>query len=238
MTPVLGNPHLHFRVCESTNDLAKQKAEAGAPHGLTITADAQTAGRGRQGRSWVAPPRSSLLMSILARPVTDHHKLAPLAAALAVAETAEALADRPAKIKWPNDVWIEGLKVSGILVEARPDHNADRSWLIVGIGFNTSVKLEDMPEELQQTATTLGLPMGTDALTPLVARLDHWLGSDAVDVVGAWRERDALHGRGISWADGAGTAAGVDEQGNLVVELADGTTTTLTAGEVHLKIDA
>jgi BirA family biotin operon repressor/biotin-[acetyl-CoA-carboxylase] ligase len=237
MSGALGNPHLHFSTCESTNDLAKQKAESGAPHGLTITADAQTAGRGRQGRTWVAPPKSSLLMSVLARPVTDHHKLAPLAAALAVAETAEALGDREAKIKWPNDVWLDGRKVSGILVEARPDHDADRSWVIVGIGLNTSIKLDEMPEDLQLTATTLGLPVGTDALTPLVARLDHWLTSDSADVVQAWRGRDALAGRGISWADGAGTASGIDDSGNLVVELADGSTTALTAGEVHLKLD-
>ncbi|MGH2905757.1 MAG: biotin--[acetyl-CoA-carboxylase] ligase [Solirubrobacterales bacterium] len=232
----LGKPHLHYRVCESTNDVAKQLAEHGSPHGTTVTADEQTSGRGRQGREWVAPPRSSLLMSAIARPVTESHKLAPLAAALAVAETCETLANVEARIKWPNDVWIEKRKVSGILVEARPDQVSERSWVIVGIGLNVAVRLEDMPAELQQTATTLGLPIGTDALTPLVARLDHWLASDSAAIVVAWRERDALRGHQISWADGTGTAEGVDDHGNLVIELADGELKTLTAGEVHLQV--
>jgi BirA family biotin operon repressor/biotin-[acetyl-CoA-carboxylase] ligase len=236
MNHELGSPHLHYSVCESTNDVAKLLAESGAPHGTTITTDEQTAGRGRQGRTWVAPPRSALLMSVIARPVTDSHKLAPLAAALAVAETCERLAGVSAKIKWPNDVWIEGRKVSGILAEARPDQSPDSSWLVVGVGLNTSVRLDQMPEDLQQTATTLALAPGTDALTPLVKSLNHWLTSDAHAIVSAWRERDALIDRPISWADGAGTATGIDEHGNLLVELDDGSLQTLTAGEVHLAV--
>jgi BirA family biotin operon repressor/biotin-[acetyl-CoA-carboxylase] ligase len=238
MKHALGTPHLHYRVCESTNDVAKNLAEKGAAHGLVVTAAEQTAGRGRQGRAWVAPPNTSLLMSALARPVVDSYKLAPLAAALAVAETCESLADVQTAIKWPNDVWIDGKKVSGILAEARPDHSPDRSWLVVGIGLNTSVPLELMPEDLQQTATTLGLPIGTDALTPLVARLDHWLTSDAAAVVDAWRSRDALLDRSISWADGTGVAAGIDEHGNLIVRQDDDTLSALTAGEVHLAVRA
>jgi BirA family biotin operon repressor/biotin-[acetyl-CoA-carboxylase] ligase len=236
MNHALGTPHLHYRVCESTNDVAKNLAEKGAAHGLVVTSDEQTAGRGRQGRTWVAPAKTALLVSALARPVVDSHKLAPLAAALAVAETCEALADVSTSIKWPNDVWIDGRKVSGILAEARPDQSPDRSWLVVGIGLNTCVPLELMPEELQQTATTLGLPVGTDALTPLMARLDHWLASDAAAVVAAWRGRDALLERSISWADGTGVAAGIDEHGNLVVKHDDDSTSTLTAGEVHLAV--
>lgn len=175
-------------------------------------------------------------MSVIARPVTDAHKLAPLAAALAVAETCEQLADVNTTIKWPNDVWIDGRKVSGILVEARPDQVADRSWLVVGIGLNTSVKLADMPEDLQQTATSLDLPPGTDALSPLLARLDHWLHTDSTETIAAWSERDALRGREISWADGSGLAAGVDDQGNLLVRSCGGGVITLHAGEVHLKV--
>lgn len=231
----LGTPHHHHEVVDSTNTLAKQLAEQGAPHGTTITADEQTAGRGRQGRVWVAPAGTALLMSVIARPVIASYKLAPLAAALAVAEACEELADVEAAIKWPNDVWIDQRKVSGILVEARPDQNLDRSWIVVGIGLNTSVPLELMPEDLQQTATTLALPPGTDALTPLLLRLDHWLHADSDATVEAWRTRDALRGREISWADGTGLAAGVDDEGNLLVQGSDGVT-TLRAGEVHLSL--
>ena len=234
----LGTPHHHHAVLDSTNTLAKKLAYEGAPHGTAITADEQTAGRGRQGRVWVAPAGSALLMSVIARPVTEQHKLAPLAAALSVAETCEELAGVSTAIKWPNDVWVDGRKVSGILVEARPDQNPERSWLVVGIGLNTSVRLEDMPEDLQQTATTLGLPPDVDALTPLLRHLDNWLQAEPEAIITAWRARDALRGREISWADGAehGVAHGVDEHGNLLVLKPDGTTATLTAGEVHLAV--
>jgi BirA family biotin operon repressor/biotin-[acetyl-CoA-carboxylase] ligase len=230
----LGYPHQHQRVCDSTNDLAKTLAEAGAPHGTTITAGEQTAGRGRQGREWVAPAGSALLVSVVVRPVRESHKLAPLAAALAVAETCELLAHVQATIKWPNDVWIDGRKVAGILIEARPDPLPEHSWLVVGIGLNSSVDLRQMPEDLRQTAATLALARGADALTPLLERLDRWLTAGAAAIVAAWRERDALRGRRIDWAGGSGTATGIDDTGNLVVSLDDGTTQALAAGEVEL----
>lgn len=232
----LGDPHHHHSFIDSTNTEAKRLAEAGAAHGTLVTADEQTAGRGRQGRVWVAPAGTALLMSVIARPVTEQHKLAPLAAALAVAETCEEVAGVQAAIKWPNDVWIEGRKVSGILVEARPEHDPAKSWLVVGIGLNTSVRLEDMPEDLQQTATTLGLAAGTDALTPLLRHLDNWLQAEAEAIVTAWRPRDALRGREISWADGSGIAAGIDDEGNLLVRGCGAGVTTLRAGEVHLSL--
>lgn len=232
----LGQPHIHLEVTESTNALAKEQATLGAAHGTTITADAQTAGRGRQGRAWVAPAGSALLMSVILRPAEPRHRFAPLAAALAVAETCEQLAGVEAMIKWPNDVWIDGRKVSGILVEARPHHDPDQSWVVIGIGLNTSVDLAEMPEDLQQTATTLGLAPGTDALTPLLERLGHWIDAQADELLAAWRERDALRGRPISWDGGAGTAAGVDDEGNLLVRLEDGSTQSLGAGEVHLAV--
>lgn len=233
----LGRPRLHQRVCDSTNDLAKALAEAGAPHGTTVTAAEQTAGRGRQGRSWTAPAGSALLMSVIVRPVQESHKLAPLAVALAVAETCERLTGAAATIKWPNDVWIDGRKVAGILIEARPDRLPERSWLVVGIGLNSSVDLQLMPEDLRQTAATLALAPDTDALTPLLERLDHWLGAGTAAIVTAWRARDALRGRRISWAGGSGTATGIDAAGSLLVSADDGTTETLAAGEVHLLVE-
>lgn len=233
----LGLPRLHHRVCESTNDLAKQFAEAGAPHGTTVTSDEQTAGHGRQGREWVAPACSALLMSVIVRPVRPSHHLASLAAGLAVAETCESLRGIQTAIKWPNDVWIEGRKVAGILVEARPDQHPDQSWLVVGIGLNTAIDMRHMPPDLQATAGTLALPPGTDALTPLLASLERWLAADAGEITEAWRERDALRDQQIAWSGGAGTAEGIDETGNLLVRLDDGSTKSLAAGEVHLSLD-
>lgn len=232
----LGEPHIHLEVVDSTNAYAKERAQFGAAHGTTITADSQTAGRGRQGREWVAPPGSALLMSVILRPAEPRHRFAPLAAALAVAETCEALAGVEAKIKWPNDVWIEGRKVSGILVEARPDHDIECSWVVIGIGLNTSIEISELPGELQATATSLGLPAETDALTPLLARLAHWIDAPTDELLAAWRERDALRGRTIAWDGGEGVADGVDDEGNLLVRRPDGSIEALGAGEVHLKL--
>ncbi len=232
----LGEPHIHLSVIDSTNAYAKEKAMEGAAHGTTITADEQTAGRGRQGRSWVAPPGTALLFSVILRPAVARHRFAPLAAALAVAEVCEELADVEAAIKWPNDVWIGGRKVSGILVEARPDPDPEKSWVVIGIGLNTRVRLEDMPEELRETATTLSLDPGVDALRPLLGRLGYWIDAPQDELLEAWRARDALRGREISWADGEGVANGIDDEGNLLVEHSDGTESTLGAGEVHLRL--
>ncbi|MGK2877867.1 MAG: biotin--[acetyl-CoA-carboxylase] ligase [Solirubrobacterales bacterium] len=234
MSRSLGQPHIHLDVVDSTNAIAKQKAIAGAVHGTTFTATEQTAGRGRHGRSWIAPAGSALLMSVILRPAEQHHRYAPLAAALAVAETCEALADVRAQIKWPNDVWIDKRKVSGILVEGRPDPDPEKSWVVVGIGLNTRVRIEEMPEELQQTAATLSLDAGTDALAPLLARLEHWVSAPTKDLIAAWSARDALRGRDISWADGEGVANGIDDEGNLLVRRCGGGLSILGAGEVHL----
>jgi BirA family biotin operon repressor/biotin-[acetyl-CoA-carboxylase] ligase len=232
----LGHPHIHLDVVESTNSLAKEKAAEGAVHGTVFTASEQTAGRGRQGRTWVAPAGRALLMSVILRPAEPRHRFAPLAAALAVAETCDSLAGTSAAIKWPNDVWIDGRKVSGILVEARADQDPDRSWVVIGIGLNTRVRIEDMPEELRETATTLALDPGVDALKPLLERLDYWIAAPTGELVSAWQKRDALLGREISWDGGAGTANGIDEEGNLRVALASGGELAIGAGEVHLKV--
>lgn len=236
MSGPLGHPHIHLDVVDSTNALAKEKASAGAVHGTVFTAGEQTAGRGRQGRTWVAPAGSALLMSVILRPAEDRHRFAPLAAALAVAETCEDLVGVSAAIKWPNDVWIDGRKVSGILVEARTDQDPEKSWVVIGIGLNTRVRLEDMPEELRETATTLGLDPGVDALKPLLARLDYWIAAPVPELVSAWQKRDALLGREISWDGGAGVADGIDENGNLRVRRPDGTEVAIGAGEVHLTV--
>jgi BirA family biotin operon repressor/biotin-[acetyl-CoA-carboxylase] ligase len=155
-------------------------------------------------------------------------RLLPLAAAVAVAS----VVGEDARIKWPNDVQVEGRKVAGILVEGRPQER----WAVLGIGLNVAIRLEDLPEELQETAGTLGLaPEDVEpTLGRLLRELEAWLARDEADVLDAWRAQDGLRGREIRWAGGEGVAAGVDDDGRLLVELAEGGTTALDAGEVHL----
>ncbi|WP_354699564.1 Bifunctional ligase/repressor BirA [Paraconexibacter sp. AEG42_29] len=227
---VLGRPRLHLRETTSTNERARAAAAAGAPHGLLVTADAQTAGRGRQGRTWAAPPGHALLLSVLLR---DPVPLLPLYAAVAVAETVASVApDRAPGIKWPNDVHLDGRKVAGILVEGRPQER----WAVLGIGLNVAVDIEELPAELHGTAATLGLQptQREPVLAALLDRLEEVLALTTSDLLEAWRARDVLRGREVRWASGSGTAAGVDGDGRLVVELDGGGRTALDAGEVHL----
>jgi BirA family biotin operon repressor/biotin-[acetyl-CoA-carboxylase] ligase len=222
----LGRPRLHLRATTSTNDRARDLAQAGAPHGTLVTAAEQTAGRGRQGRTWTAPSGSALLLSVVLR---DPPALLPLAAALAVAEVAGA----GAQIKWPNDVLLDGRKVAGVLAEGRPQDG----WAVLGVGLNVALRIDDLPPELHDTAGTLGLePADLEpTLERLLAALERTLALSEAALLEAYRARDALRGREVSWTTGRGRAAGIDGEGRLVIELPEGGRTALSAGEVHLE---
>ena len=222
----LGRPRLHLRETGSTNDRARALAVAGAPHGTLVTTGLQTAGRGRQGRTWTTPPGRALLMSLVLR---APDRMLPLAAAVAVAETA----GPEAMIKWPNDVLLDGRKVAGILAEARPQDG----WAVLGMGINVALRPDDFPEELRASAGSLGLePRDVEmVLERLLATLERTLALEPAALLDAWRARDALYGREVAWADGTGRAGGIDGDGRLVVALPDGGRTALEAGEVHLR---
>ena len=221
---MIGTPRVHLRLTDSTNERAKELAAGGAPHGTLITADEQSAGRGRQGRTWTAPARSAVLMSLVTR------RLAPALALAAAVAICEAMPVR-CEIKWPNDIWLERRKLAGILVEGRPQEG----WAVLGIGLN--VTTESFPPELAEIATSLRLA-GVEATTEsvladLLDSLDEWLAAPDDAVLAAWSERDALRGERVRWAGGEGTAAGIDASGGLIVETRTGRV-TLGAGEVHL----
>jgi BirA family biotin operon repressor/biotin-[acetyl-CoA-carboxylase] ligase len=222
---MIGTPRVHLRLTDSTNERARALAASGAPHGTLVTADEQHAGRGRQGRAWTAPPSSAVLMSVVLRELSE---TLPLAAAVAVSEAVPL----ETQIKWPNDVWIDGRKVAGILVEGRPQEG----WAVLGIGLN--VTTEEFPPELHATSLRLaGADLSREAaLAALLDALRLWLPRPRSQVLAAWRSRDALLGRTVRWSNGSneGVAAGVDSSGALIVETRNGRV-TLDAGEVHLE---
>jgi len=224
--PQLGSPRVHLRQVGSTNTLARELAAAGAPHGTLVTADEQLAGRGRQGRAWMAPPGTSLVSSWLIR---EPSPLLSLAAGVAVAE----ISGERALIKWPNDVLIDTRKVSGILVEGRPQER----WAVLGIGINVAIDPADFPDELRDRAGSLGLKRADvePTLNRLRDALARWVAAPGAEVLAAVRARDALIGQTVVWADGSGVAAGIDHNGRLVVTLGDGVEVKLDAGEVHLS---
>ncbi|HEX4363203.1 MAG TPA: biotin--[acetyl-CoA-carboxylase] ligase [Solirubrobacteraceae bacterium] len=226
MSAPLGLPRRHHRVTDSTSDVARALAAAGAPHGTLVTAGEQRAGRGRQGRTWSAPSGRALLMSLVLRDWPG--PLLPLTAAVAVAD----VVGPAAAIKWPNDVLLGGRKVAGILAEG----DAQQDWAVLGIGVNVALREHDVPAELRARAGTLGLQPA--AIEPLLADLLHALAArlcqTAPTLLAAYRMRDALRGSRVRWARGEGIADGIDEAGRLLVAGPGGARTALDAGEVHL----
>jgi BirA family biotin operon repressor/biotin-[acetyl-CoA-carboxylase] ligase len=231
----LGHPRVHWRRTDSTNERARELALGGAPHGTLVTAAEQTAGRGRQGRAWIATPGRALLCSLVLR---DPPPLLSLIAGVAVCDVVdEHIAGLThgggALLKWPNDVVLESFaKLAGILVEGRPQDG----WTVLGIGLNVAVRIDDLPADVRARAASLQLPPSSiePTLGRLVQALDRRLAEPVQDVLGAWRTRDALFDRDVSWNGGQGRAQGIDDEGRLIVGLGDGSLARLDAGEVHL----
>jgi BirA family transcriptional regulator, biotin operon repressor / biotin---[acetyl-CoA-carboxylase] ligase len=214
---MIGRPRVHHRVTDSTNERARALAAAGAPHGTLVTADEQTAGRGRQGREWAAAPGTSLLLSLI---VHDANPSLPLAASVALCDALPV----DAEVKWPNDIWIDRRKVAGILVEARPQ----QGWAVLGVGVN--VHHAPAIEHVTSLEGAIGVEQ---LLHRLLTALDGWLRRPLSEVLAAWRSRDALLGQPVRWQNGSGKGAGIDESGSLLVDTDLGVV-ALDAGEVHL----
>lgn len=226
-----GSPHRHYRRTDSTNTRARALAAAGAPHGTVVTASEQSAGRGRQGGTWTAPPNKALLYSAILRPLEDHHTMLPLAVPLAVCEAAEQLnPNLTCKVKWPNDIHVKGRKLAGVLIEARPQDG----WAVIGIGLNLSIEPDEFPSELRETAISLERASIASAYVELNGRLADWTAAEPNEVLAAWRERDALKGREVAWEGGSGVADGIDDRGYLLVVTPSGDRISIGAGEVHL----
>jgi len=214
----------------STNDLAARASTSTANEGLVILAEEQSAGRGRRGRHWVAPASSSLLMSVLLFPSEALAEAGWLTAlgAVAVAEVVTAWTGRDARIKWPNDVRIEGQKIAGILVERG-------EGAVIGIGLNVNTSLADFPEELRTQATSVRILKGepvdrSELVRNLIRRLDHWydLGwQQGPDVLNpAWRDRSEHLGQLVKVDTPSGSCVGrlidLDLRRGLTLALQDG----------------
>lgn len=228
---MIGLPRAHFARTDSTNIRARALAAAGAPHGTLVTAAEQTAGRGRQGRSWVAPAGRALQASLVLRALGPTAPLLPLLAGVAVCEACEALATLRTALKWPNDVWVDGRKLAGILVEANPSER----WAVLGIGINVTTSAAELPPGATSLAlATREAPSVEELLATLLGALEERLRDPADETLRSWRARDALATHPISWSGGAGTAAGIDDTGALLVDT-DAGRLALPAGEVHLR---
>jgi BirA family biotin operon repressor/biotin-[acetyl-CoA-carboxylase] ligase len=233
----------------STNDVAAHLAERGAAEGTTVAADAQTAGRGRLGRTWFSPPGAGLYVSIILRPSGDlsarsnPSAFLTLASGVAIAEGVRTSTGLPAEIKWPNDVMIGRRKLAGILAEAAAQ-GGRLQHVIVGFGVN--LQNTSFPLELADRATSIEAETSRPAergqifsqiLIAFSARYRDLQAGRFDAILSAWRALSpSLPGSSVEWDTAAGVMRGraedIDEQGALMVRV--GTRLErLMAGEVR-----
>jgi BirA family biotin operon repressor/biotin-[acetyl-CoA-carboxylase] ligase len=239
---IIGRKVLRYEQVESTNTLVREYAERGEPEGLVIAAEEQVAGRGRMGRKWIVPRGTSLQFSVLLRPPLEPRhasRLMPMAA-LAIAQTLERELHLQPMLKWPNDVLLDGKKVSGILTEASMQGD-ELVYVILGIGLNVNYSMRNYPD-LAPFATTLQDALGravdrVELERALFAKLDRYYarvrrGETLVD---EYRSRLGMLGQPLRVANGdkilEGIAQDVDDDGALILLQGD-SRVKLCAGDV------
>lgn len=243
-----GKRIVFYEETDSTNVRAKAAGEEGAPHGTLFIAEQQNAGKGRRGRSWDSPPGESVYMTILLRPQIPPSKAPMLTLLMAVSAAVgiERATGIRAQIKWPNDLVLNGKKICGILTEmsAQVDYI---NYVVIGTGIN--VNQTSFPEEIQQTATSLGRETKTVIRrAELTARIleafekYYAIFLETMDLSGLKEQYDSLlvnRDRDVRVLDPAGTyeahAIGIDREGELVVVTPQGEEKKIFAGEVSVR---
>jgi BirA family biotin operon repressor/biotin-[acetyl-CoA-carboxylase] ligase len=229
-----GEPYLYARECASTQELLHDPS---LPEGAVAVADHQTSGRGRLGRAWEDAAGGSLLCSVLLRPDGGALPQLSLVTALATAEAIDEVTGLATHVKWPNDVLLDGRKVSGILLEAI------ESRVVAGIGINVNQTEEELPARTRLAPGSLLVATGrrhdrADLLATLLLRLelayDAWCSRGLDAVRGALDARSALRGHAVRVDGKAGVAGGLAPGGGLEVVLRSGETVVIESGEVEL----
>ncbi len=244
---------LHLSSTGSTNEDAYKLALDDAPHGYAVVADEQTDGKGRLGRSWMAPSNTSLCCSLILRPKLPFIEFPglTLTCGLALCKVIEKITGlNTFGLKWPNDLYCEGKKCGGILVESSsPVTSDEESFVVVGIGLNVNSIIKDFPGELQEIVTSLLIQTARrySILELFVLLRDSLLrhlkiheeqGFEAI--LTEWRKRDVLYGKEMQWLTTekkviVGTGLGPDNTGQLLVKDREGTLHTILSGDVGLK---
>ena len=248
----LGQRLHYFATTTSTNDVAARLADLGAEEGTTVIADAQTAGRGRQGRVWFSPPGAGLYVSIVFRPATrdgvspsssSMTSLLTLTSGVAVAEGVRAGTGLPTEIKWPNDLVVGRRKLAGILAEASAN-GPDLQYVVLGFGLN--LRPAAYPPELADRVTSIEAEIGRPAdralvlaetLAALAARYADLQAGRFDAILTAWRAlAPSLRASLVEWDTPEGVLRGrsedIDEGGALLVRVGQ-TMHRLIAGEVR-----
>ena len=245
-TEVVGRALHCFESIDSTNRMARQLAEQGAPDGTVVVAGHQTGGRGRLSRSWEAPPDSCILCSVIFYPDVQPEFLFRLTmlASVAIVDALQATAGIRAGIKWPNDVYVDDKKICGILTEVDCSPQSVQ-YAVVGIGINVNWDMRNN-KEFGHSATSLRDVCGKNIsrvklLQELLQQLDRGYSSihDGSSLHSLWSQRCMHLGRLVRIVSERetlqGTARGITEQGHLMLESADGRMHEIICGDVSLR---
>lgn len=249
-TEQIGTRIYAFSQVTSTNEVAFRLALDGAQEGAVVVAETQTKGKGRMGRLWESPAGLNIYLSVILRPriVPSKIPLITLMTAVACAEAINAAVCLTPNIKWPNDLFIEGRKLGGILTEA--DMELDRiNFVVVGMGINVNMHRSAFPSSIQDRATSLQVTLGREVsrvnlIQDILRHLEQWymrLGQGKEDEIRRrWEELSLVKGRELEVAFMGevvrGTAVELDEDGALLVQTSSGTIKRVVAGDVTLKV--
>ena len=233
---------------ESTNKTAKEMAVAGAEHGTIIISDCQTMGRGRYSRNFFSPSGGGLYMSIVLRPEAMHFKnptSVTAFAAVSVCEAIESISTKVPRIKWVNDIFIDGKKVCGILTEAVTDfESGGLDWVVLGIGINVHTRTEDFPCDLQSIATSIYPDEKMSGVRNRLSAeiINRILGFETLpsetEIFEKYKKRLMVLGKEITVIQNQmeykATAIDVDSAGHLIVKNENGEIITVSSGEIRI----
>jgi BirA family biotin operon repressor/biotin-[acetyl-CoA-carboxylase] ligase len=248
-TKYIGQNLYVYSEVSSTNTVARFLSESGVENGSVVISESQTSARGRSGKSW-ASPLGGVWLSIILNPDVDHSKLPliTLATGVAVAKTLERIGIENAEIKWPNDIMINDKKVCGILTEAVAKFNTIEN-VIIGVGIDANLEIEDFPEELQEGTTTLEKELGRKGNENLLIKTfleefekisEMFIHEKYEEILKEWRKRSYTIGKIVEvrkpfnkYYDGY--VVGISREGALVVEKIDGSLEKVISGECIIK---
>jgi len=239
----------YFEEVESTQNIARNLAAEGAPHGTAVIAETQSAGRGRMGRGWHSPPGVNLYTTIILRPTIAMAEVPRLSlvAGVATAEALEEAARGIVALKWPNDVWLNGRKAGGIIAEAVTDRAQRLDSVLLGIGLNLNLAPDDVPPEIRERAISVLIATGrrcdrvsvaNSLFTRLNIRYDETVTRGFAAVRPHWERYSALTGKRVTVVDAGtreeGLVTGIDADGALLMETSNGVR-RIIAGDVTLE---
>lgn len=229
----IGREIIVYKSTSSTNDIAAQYADGGEKNdGLVVLADQQTAGRGRRASKWLSQTGKSILCSILLRDTGTSPGIIAIVSAVAAAEAISKCGCADSQIKWPNDIFLAGRKVAGILIDGIV--RAGQKFYVIGIGINCHQMREDFIGELQDTATSIDIQIGNACdrnkiAAELLAYLEYYLtvaSDNPADIIEKWQSRNMLLGKKITVEHNGekftGNCIGIQPTEGLIVQLGCG----------------